>query len=84
MAIEDKSGMECPRDGASMEARGRRDRVWRCPECGGMFVDVKAWRASRAGGPPPWLPVVSSIALSVGMTLLVRWLRSLRASSPAS
>jgi hypothetical protein len=61
----------CPRDGAAMEPGGRRSGVWRCPDCGGIFID-----AGAAGGPagvPSWLPpVVVSVALSLVATLVAR------------
>jgi hypothetical protein len=74
---ESQSTMACPKDGTSMVPLGRRGRggAYRCPECKGMFLDVETMRQRRAGGPPMWAPVVMSVLMSVGMTLLVRRLR---------
>jgi hypothetical protein len=66
----------CPKDGTPMVARGRRGGVRRCPVCRGVFLDVETLRGGRWRQPPMWLPVVWSIALSVGMTLLVRRLKA--------
>jgi hypothetical protein len=76
-AAESQSAMACPKDGTSMAPLGRRGRggAYRCPECKGMFLDVETMRRRRAGGPPMWAPVVMSVLMSVGMTLLVRRLR---------
>jgi hypothetical protein len=73
--LEPDTRWRCPKDGAAMEARGGRDRVRRCPQCGGVFVDVEEWRRGAAGRPPAWAPFALSLLMSVGMTLLVRRLR---------
>ena len=72
-----QGAMPCPKDGTSMAPLGRRGRggAYRCPECGGMFIDVETMRRGRAGGPPMWAPFAMSVLMSVGMTLLVRRLR---------
>ena len=74
---EAQSAMACPKDGTSMEPVGRRGRggAYRCPECKSIFLDMEAMRRRRAGQPPMWAPVVMSVLMSVGMTLLVRRLR---------
>lgn len=76
---EARSAMACPKDGTSMEPLGRRRRgrggAYRCPECKSIFLDVEAMRRGRTGQPPMWAPVVMSVLMSVGMTLLVRRLR---------
>jgi hypothetical protein len=68
----------CPKDGTAMVARGQRGGVWRCPACGGVFLDVETLRGGRSRQPPMWLPMVWSVALSVGVTLLVRRLKARR------
>jgi hypothetical protein len=77
LAAESPRALSCPKDGTSMASVGRRGRggAYRCPECKGMFIDVEAMRGGRAGRPPAWAPVVVSVLMSVGMTLLVRRLR---------
>ena len=74
---EARSAMACPKDGTPMARLGRRGRggAYRCPECKSMFLDVEVMRRGRAGRPPRWAPVVMSVLVSVGMTLLVRRLR---------
>ena len=74
----------CPKDGALMERRWSRGGAWRCPTCRGVFLDVEAMRRDRRENrPPAWMPIVWSIAMSVGMTLLVRRLRR-RGEQPAT
>jgi len=72
----------CPKDGAAMEPMGRRGRrgAYRCPSCRAVFLDVEAMRRGRGRRPPVWAPVAMSVLMSIGMTVLVRWLRSLRAA----
>ncbi len=72
---ETKAEWLCPKDGTPMETTGRWKGAWRCPECRGMFLDMDAMRRGRAAGPPPWMPVVMSVVMSLGMTMLVRRLR---------
>jgi hypothetical protein len=76
----DSAVLACPKDGTAMVPVSRRGRgnMYRCPACGGVFLDLEAVRRRRAGQPPVWAPVVLSIVMSVGMTLLVRRLRRLR------
>ena len=74
---EGQRAMACPKDGTAMAPMGRRRRggAYRCPECKSIFLDLEAMRSGRAGRPPVWAPVVMSVLMSVGMTLLVRRLR---------
>jgi len=74
---EARSVLACPKDGTSMApvGRRRRDGAYRCPECKSIFLDVQAMRRGKAGQPPMWAPVVMSVLMSLGMTLLVRRLR---------
>lgn len=66
----------CPKDGTAMVHMGRRmSGAYRCPECKSVFLDMPAMRSARADRPPIWAPIVMSILMSVGMTLLVRRLR---------
>ena len=74
----------CPKDGSAMGPMGRRGRggMWRCPDCGSIFVDTEVMRRGRGGRPlmwapgPVWAPVVVSVGVSVLLTVIVRWLRS--------
>jgi hypothetical protein len=77
MLHEVPTELTCPKDGSAMAPMGRRGRggAYRCPECKGVFLDIGAMRAGRAGQPPWWAPVVSSLLFSIGMTMLVRRLR---------
>jgi hypothetical protein len=71
----------CPKDGTAMEPLGRRGRgkAWRCPACHGVFLDVEGMRRDRQDRrPPKWVPVASSLVLSVVMTALVRRLARCR------
>lgn len=74
MTDEMMSTWRCPRDGTPMESRGRGQGAWRCPECSGLFLDVETWRGRR-DRPPPWAPVLLSVAASVLATIAVRPLR---------
>jgi hypothetical protein len=60
-----------------MAPMGRRGRggAWRCPDCGGMFIDVTTMRRGRGGRPPAWVPVLSSVAWSLLALAVVRRLR---------
>jgi hypothetical protein len=83
-AAESPTKWLCPKDGWAMEPMGRRGRggAWRCPTCRGVFIDVEAMRRGRGARPlmwapgPVWAPVVVSVAVSVLLTVLVRWLKS--------
>ncbi len=77
MATAARLEMACPKDGTAMVPAGRRGRggMFRCPECSGLFLDLESVRRARADRPPAWAPVVMSVLMSVGMTLLVRRLR---------
>jgi hypothetical protein len=77
LADEAKGVIECPKDGTSMAPMGRRGRggAYRCPACRSVFIDMAAMRRGRTGAPPAWAPVLMSVLMSVGMTLLVRRLR---------
>ena len=68
---------KCPKDGMVMQPLGRRGRggAWRCPMCGAIFIDTEAMRRGRAGSPPWWAPVVTSIAMSLLATFVARRLR---------
>jgi hypothetical protein len=71
------AAMACPKDGTPMAAMGRRapGGAYRCPECKGVFLDIGAMRGARGAQPPWWAPVVTSLLVSVGMTMVVRRLR---------
>ncbi len=60
-----------------MAQMGRRGRggAWRCPTCGGIFIDVATMRRGRGGRPPAWVPVLSSVAWSLLALAVVRRLR---------
>ncbi|MDR3545133.1 MAG: zf-TFIIB domain-containing protein [Candidatus Limnocylindrales bacterium] len=77
MTDETTTAWQCPKDGAVMQPMGRRGRggAWRCPACGAIFIDPEAMRRGRAGSPPWWVPVVTSIAVSLLATFVVRRLR---------
>lgn len=79
-----RPAMACPKDGAEMAPMGRRGRggAYRCPECSSVFLDVEAMRRGRSGRPAMWAPLVMSIIMSVGMTLLVRRLRHRSQGTP--
>jgi hypothetical protein len=80
MTTAERPEMACPKDGAAMVPASRRGQgnMFRCPTCGGVFLDLDAVRRGRSGRPPAWAPVVVSVLMSVGMTLLVRRLRRSR------
>ncbi len=82
MTEEMPAPLACPKDGAEMSPTGRRPGVWRCPACRSVFVDVAAARAGR--GRAALIPVVASVLLSVGLSLLVTVVvRRLRAQQAA-
>jgi hypothetical protein len=58
-----------------MQSMGRRSGAWRCPTCRGMFIDTGAMRSGRAGRPPWWAPVVTSVLVSLLATVVARRLR---------
>jgi hypothetical protein len=62
----------CPKDGTEMAPMGRRSNAWRCPACKAVFLDVETMRRGRTGKPPVWVPVVSSVAMTVLATVIVR------------
>jgi hypothetical protein len=62
----------CPRDGAAMVPMRRRAGVWRCPTCGGIFIDVDGMRRGEAGYPPAWPRVFLNVAASLIAVALVR------------
>jgi hypothetical protein len=74
MTDEVGTAWKCPKDGAAMQPLGRRGRgsASRCPTCRGIFMDTEAMRRGR---PPWWSPVVTSIAMSLLATAVVRRLR---------
>ncbi len=60
-----------------------RPGVWQCPACRSVFVDVAAARAGRRRA--AILPVVASVVLSVGLSLLATFVvRRLRSRGAAS
>jgi hypothetical protein len=77
MTDETTAAWQCPKDGAVMQPLGRQGRggAWRCPTCRGVFIDTEAMRRGRAGSPPWWGPVVTSIAMSLLATFVARRLR---------
>jgi hypothetical protein len=84
MTTETQNAWQCPKDGTAMEPRGRRSRVWRCPECQGIFLDAEAFRRGRASRPPMWSPIVRSVVMSVLATVIIRRLRRRRKIQPSS
>jgi hypothetical protein len=77
MTDETQGAWTCPKDGAAMQPMGRRGRggAWRCPTCRGIFIDMEVMRRGRAGSPPWWAPVVTSVLVSLLATVVVRRLR---------
>jgi hypothetical protein len=75
MTDETRTTWQCPKDGAAMTQMGRRTGAWRCPDCGGMFIDVTTMRRGRGGRPPAWVPMLSSVAWSLLALAVVRRLR---------
>lgn len=63
MSDETHPAWKCLKDGAAMQPLGRwgRGGAWRCPMCGAIFLDTEAMRRGRAGSPPWWAPVVTSV-----------------------
>ena len=86
MTDQTTTAWQCPKDGAAMQALGRRRRggAWRCPTCGGIFLDTGVMRRGRAGSPPWWVPVVTSIAMSLLATFVARRLRRRPPKQPSS
>jgi hypothetical protein len=82
LADEAEGVIECPKDGTSMAPIGRRGRggAYRCPACKSVFIDMAAMRRGRRGAPPALAPILVSVLVSVGMTLLVRRLRRRKAA----
>jgi hypothetical protein len=74
---ETQAAWMCPKEGAAMQPLGRRGRggAWRCPTCRGIFIDTGAMRSGRAGSPPWWAPVVTSVLVSLLVTAVARRLR---------
>lgn len=77
MTDEATATWQCPKDGTTMAPMGRRGRggAWRCPTCGGIFIDVATMRRGRAGSPPWWAPVFTSVFVSLLATVVARRLR---------
>ena len=77
MADETQIAWTCPKDGAAMQPLGRRGRgrAWRCPTCRGIFLDTEAMRRGRAEKPPWWVPIVTSVVMSLLARAVVRHLR---------
>ena len=84
MTDETQTAWKCPKDGTFMQPQGRRSRAWRCPTCRGIFMDTEAMRRRRAGRPPWWSPVVTSIAMSLLATAVARRLRRRPAKQSSS
>ena len=86
MTDETQTAWNCPKDGAAMQPLGRRGRgrAWRCPTCRGIFLDTEAMRRGRAEKPPWWVPVVTSIAMSMVATAVVQRLRRRSTKEPSS
>jgi hypothetical protein len=57
----------------------RRQGAYRCPECKAIFLDISAMGGGmggvHGGRPPMWAPVVMSVLMSLGVTMVVRRLR---------
>ena len=75
MTDESSTAWKCPKDGTAMQSQGRRSGAWRCPTCKGIFMDTEAMRRGRAGSPPWWVPVVTSVLVSLLATVVARRLR---------
>jgi tRNA(Ile2) C34 agmatinyltransferase TiaS len=75
MTDETQTAWQCPKDGTVMQPLGRRSGAWRCPTCKGIFMDTEAMRRGRAGSPPWWVPVVTSVLVSLLATVVARRLR---------
>ena len=77
MTDEATATRQCPKDGATMGPMGRRGRggAWRCPTCGGIFIDMGTRRRGRGARPPALVPVLSSVAWSLLALAVVRRLR---------
>ena len=74
MTEKTRMAWPCPKDGVAMQPMGRRAGAWRCPECRGVFIDTEAMRRG-SGETPKWVPVVTSVLLSLLATFIVRRLR---------
>ncbi len=75
MTDETPTAWKCPKDGTAMQPQGQGSRAWRCPTCTGIFMDTESMRRGRAGRPSWWMPVVTSIAMSLLATAVARRLR---------
>ena len=75
MNDETPTAWKCPKDGTAMQSQGRRSGAWRCPTCKGIFMDTEAMRRGRAGRPPKWSPVLTSVLMSLLARAVVRHLR---------
>jgi hypothetical protein len=69
---ETQTAWKCPKDGTAMQPLGRRSGAWRCPACKAMFMDTEAMRRGR---PPKWMPVLTSVLMSLLATVVARRLR---------
>ena len=72
MTDETHTAWKCPKDETAMQALGRRSGAWRCPTCKGIFMDSGAMRRGR---PPWWLPILTSVVMSLLARAVVRHLR---------
>jgi hypothetical protein len=59
-----------------MAPMGRRGPggAWRCPDCGGIFIDVGTMRRGRGRRPPAWV-TAHEVAWSLLALAVVRRLR---------
>jgi hypothetical protein len=80
---ETETTWHCPKDGSVMQPLGRRSGAWRCPECRGLFIDTAGMRRGRGGRPPKWVPMLTSVLMSMLATFVVRRLRKRLAGGPA-
>ena len=76
--MSDETGLPwgCPKDGAEMAQKGRRTGAWRCPECGGLFIDTEAMRRGRR--PPTWPRILKNVLIGLLVVNVVRRLRQHR------
>ena len=80
MADESATTWQCPKDGTAMQKRRGRG-PWRCPTCGGIFVDTAAMRRGRKK-PSVVRSMLTSVVWSVLATVVVRKLRNRGSQKP--
>ena len=82
MADETTATWQCPKDGTAMQQKGRRGRgPWRCPTCGGIFLDTAGMRGGRKR-PSIWQSMLTSVFWSVLATVVVRKMRARKSTPP--